>query len=71
MALKDVKKVLCALSKPIIEEFPLFILTLIIANLGALRILHGCIVAHYGLDAYEKIFRPVRVDFTHESVNYY
>lgn len=57
MALKDVKKVLCALSKPIIEEFPLFILTLIIANLGALRILHGCIVAHYGLDAYEKIFR--------------
>jgi hypothetical protein len=62
MALKDVKKVLCALSKPIIEEFPLFILTLLIANLGAIRLLHGCIVAHYAIGAYEKI-SSCTVDF--------
>lgn len=57
MALKNVKKVLQALSKPIIEEFPLFILTLIIANLDTLRILHGCIVAHYNIETWGLVFR--------------
>ena len=61
MGLKNGKKVLRALSEPIIEEFPLFILTLVIANLGVTRIIHGCIVAHYGIDAYEKIFRFLSV----------
>jgi len=57
MALKNGKKVLRTLADPIIEEFPLFILTLLIANLGAIRLLHGCIVAHYAIGAYEKIFQ--------------
>lgn len=58
MALKDLKKVLRTLSKPIIEEFPLFMLTLVIANLGALRIIHGRLVTwNLDTDAFEKIFR--------------
>lgn len=58
MALKNVKKVLCALSKPIIEEFPLFVLTLVIANLGALRLIHGCLVSqNIKLDEFERIIR--------------
>lgn len=61
MALINGKKVLHALTAPIIEEFPMFILTLLIANLGAMRVLHGCIVSHYGLEAYEKIFRFLSV----------
>lgn len=61
MALKNGKKVLRTLADPIIEEFPLFILTLLIANLGTTRLLHGCLVAHYDIGAYEKIFRFLSV----------
>lgn len=61
MALKNGKKVLHALADPIIEEFPLFILTLLIANLGTIRLLHGCLVAHYDIGAYENIFRFLSV----------
>lgn len=61
MALKNGKKVLRTLADPIIEEFPLFILTLLIANIETLRLLHGCLVAHYSIDDYEKVFRFLSV----------
>lgn len=75
MALKDVKKVLCALSKPIIEEFPLFMLTLVIASIEALRLLHGCIVAHYGLNVWIQAFRFISIattiSYLYAALTYY
>ena len=64
MALKNVKKVLCALSKPIIEEFPLFVLTMVIASIEALRLLHGCIVAHYAAKVWIQAFRFISIATT-------
>lgn len=55
------KKVLHALTAPIIEEFPMFFLTLLIVNIKTFRLLHGCIVAHYDLEVYELIFRLLSV----------
>ena len=61
MALKNVKKVLQALSKPIIEEFPLFVITLVIATVWTLQYLHGCIVAHYGFEAWKAVFSFISI----------
>ena len=58
------KKVLHALAAPITEEFPLFTITLLIVNIKTLRLLHGCIVAHYDLEVYERIFRLLSVGTT-------
>lgn len=61
MALKNVKKILQALPKPIIEEFPLFVLTLVIATIWTLQYVHGCIVAHYGLEAWKDAFSFISI----------
>lgn len=73
MALKNGKKVLHALAEPIIEEFPLFILTLLIANLGTIRLLHDCIVAHNDIGAYEFRFLSAGtvVSYLFAAIAYY
>ena len=61
MALKNGKKVLRTLADPIIEEFPLFVITLVIATVWTLQYLHGCIVAHYGFEAWKAVFSFISI----------
>lgn len=47
------KKLFHAVYAPVIEEFPLFAITFLLAiNVDMLRVLHGCIVNHYAITTY-------------------
>lgn len=45
----QLKKIVHAVYGPVIEEFPLFAITFLLAILDVLRVIHGGIINHYDI----------------------
>ena len=52
----QLKKIVHAVYGPVIEEFPLFAITFLLAILDVLRVIHGGIINHYDITVWGLTF---------------